>query len=84
MRKITDHIVEGDSAPQLDIEVTDEPGHGGANHNYLIAPGLSAQPLCRPSAVGRLKSMAHPDKPSQTRLPSICHDRLSRKFRSLS
>ena len=38
MRTITDHIVEGDSANhQLTIEVTDEPGQGGANHRYEIA-----------------------------------------------
>lgn len=37
MREITSHIVEGDSANhQLKIEVTDEPGAGGANHCYLI------------------------------------------------
>ncbi len=37
MRKLTDHIVEGDSVNhQLDIEVTDEPGAGGANHAYQI------------------------------------------------
>lgn len=38
MRKLTDHIVEGDSANhQLTIEVTDEPGQGGANHRYEIS-----------------------------------------------
>ncbi len=37
MRKLTDHIVEGDSANhQLTIEITDEPGQGGANHRYEI------------------------------------------------
>jgi hypothetical protein len=37
MRTLTDHIVEGDSANhQLAIEVTDEPGAGGANHRYEI------------------------------------------------
>lgn len=37
MREITDHIVEGDLPQnQLTIEVTDEPGAGGANHNYVI------------------------------------------------
>ena len=43
MRKLTDHIVEGDSANhQIDITVVDEPGSGGANHVYQIehvAPG---------------------------------------------
>jgi len=38
MRTITDHIVEGDSANhQLKIEVIDEPGAGGANHEYLVS-----------------------------------------------
>lgn len=37
MRTLIDHIVEGDSANyQLTIEVTDEPGSGGANHRYEI------------------------------------------------
>lgn len=37
MRKLTDHIVEGDSVNhQLAIEVMDEPGAGGANHQYQI------------------------------------------------
>src|SRR5260370_33165503 len=37
MRTLTDHIVEGDSVNhQLVIEVTDEPGQGGANHRYEI------------------------------------------------
>lgn len=38
MRELTDHIVEGDSVNhQLKIEVTDEPGAGGANHHYRIS-----------------------------------------------
>jgi hypothetical protein len=36
MRKLTDHIVSGDQAVQLDIAVLDEPGEGGANHAYVI------------------------------------------------
>jgi hypothetical protein len=36
MRTLTDHIVEGDTAPQLTITVLDEPGAGGANHQYSI------------------------------------------------
>jgi hypothetical protein len=44
MRTITDHIVSGDQAVQLNIAVLDEPGAGGANHVYDIewnqnAPG---------------------------------------------
>ena len=38
MRNVTDHIVEGDSANhQLSIAVVDEPGAGGANHEYRIS-----------------------------------------------
>jgi hypothetical protein len=38
MRKLTDHIVEGDSVNhQLVIEVLDKPGAGGANHRYMIS-----------------------------------------------
>ena len=37
MRKLTDHIVEGDSVNhQLEIVVADEPGAGGANHVYQV------------------------------------------------
>ncbi|MEN6537544.1 MAG: hypothetical protein ABFD89_28080 [Bryobacteraceae bacterium] len=37
MRLLTDHIVEGDSANhQLEIQVLDDPGQGGANHLYAI------------------------------------------------
>jgi hypothetical protein len=37
MRELSDHIVPGDSANhQLKIEVTDEPGAGGANHLYRV------------------------------------------------
>lgn len=37
MRSLTDHIVSGDQASQLEISVADEPGAGGANHRYEIA-----------------------------------------------
>lgn len=37
MRTVTDHIVEGDSANhQLKVSVIDEPGQGGACHQYNI------------------------------------------------
>jgi hypothetical protein len=37
MRELKDHIVEADLPQnQLTIEVTDEPGAGGANHRYEI------------------------------------------------
>lgn len=51
MRKLTDHIVEGDSANhQLEIQVQDEPGAGGAHHKYMIyrfhsKSNVSAGPL---------------------------------------
>ena len=37
MRELTDHIISGDQAVQLKIEVLDEPGSGGANHWYEIS-----------------------------------------------
>lgn len=37
MRKLTDHIVSGDQAVQLEIAVVDEPGQGGACHDYRIS-----------------------------------------------
>ncbi len=36
MRQLTDHIVSGDQAVQLKIDVLDEPGQGNANHFYQI------------------------------------------------
>ena len=54
MRELKDHIVEGDLPQnQLTIEVTDEPGSGGANHRYEISgydPGTnpSLKPLPKP------------------------------------
>ena len=36
MRELTDHIVSGDQAVQLKVEVVDELGAGGANHLYRI------------------------------------------------
>lgn len=36
MRVLTDHIVSGDQAVQLTINVLDEPGQGGACHDYQI------------------------------------------------
>lgn len=39
MRTLTDHIVSGDQAVQLSIDVLDEPGQGGANHQYMISWG---------------------------------------------
>lgn len=35
-RHLTEHVVQGDPAPQLTITVLDEPGAGGANHHYSI------------------------------------------------
>lgn len=50
MREITDHIVEGDSANhQLKIEVTDEPGAGGANHRYVVRGFDYVSNLSRPT-----------------------------------
>jgi hypothetical protein len=37
MRNLDDHIVSGDQAVQLAVTVVDEPGAGGANHQYRIA-----------------------------------------------
>ncbi len=38
LRQITDHIVEGDSVNhQLEVAVVDEPGQGGACHEYLAS-----------------------------------------------
>ena len=36
MRTLTDHLVEGDDAPQVIVAVLDEPGQGGACHLYSI------------------------------------------------
>jgi hypothetical protein len=36
MRKLTDHKLNGLNEV-LEITVTDQPGHGGANHSYVIS-----------------------------------------------
>lgn len=36
MRELKDHITSGDQAVQLAITVTDDPGAGGASHQYHI------------------------------------------------
>lgn len=43
MRELTDHIVSGDQAVQLQIEVMDASGAGGANHEYHILLPPQAQ-----------------------------------------
>lgn len=53
MRTLTGHIVSGDQAVQLNIEVLDEPGQGGANHTYVISwdgstRGLGPNRACAP------------------------------------
>lgn len=58
MRTVTDHIVSGDQSVQLDIEVVDSPGAGGANHRYEIT-GFDAD--SNPSADGAL---ANPNRGS--------------------
>lgn len=36
MRNLTDHVVVGGGSPDLRITVLDEPGQGGANHQYMM------------------------------------------------
>lgn len=45
MRTLTDHKVNG-ANNQLEISVLDEPGAGGANHEYEIAPENSTVCFC--------------------------------------
>jgi hypothetical protein len=54
MRKLIDHVVSGDQAVQLEIEVHDEPGQGGANHAYAVY-GFHSQgnPSAGPSPFGK-------------------------------
>ena len=60
MRKLTDHIVEGDSANhQLTIEVVDEPGQGGANHRYEIM-GADSSTNTSSMVAGRANNYSRP------------------------
>ena len=54
MRQLTDHIVEGDSTNhQLEIQVIDEPGKGGANNAYAITGfDISSNPSAKAEGVG--------------------------------
>lgn len=36
MRRVSDHIVLGNSASDVAVTVLDEPGQGGANHQYML------------------------------------------------
>jgi hypothetical protein len=57
-RTLTDHIVAGDSANhQLTIEVTDEPGQGGACHRYEIT-GFDTTTNLSDDSLGRALSGA--------------------------
>lgn len=44
IRNINDHKV-GPSGDALEISVLDEPGHGGANHHYMVEAGEFANML---------------------------------------
>jgi hypothetical protein len=57
MRELTDHIVSGDQAVQLKIEVTDAPGAGGANHRYEIS-GFDTSTNFSDDSLGRALSGA--------------------------
>jgi hypothetical protein len=81
MRKLTDHIVPGDSAnQQLEIAVTDGPGQGGACHEYLIS--FTEQDLRRVSWVRAINFQNGPIKEfgvngiTQEALLAIVIDRL--------
>lgn len=59
MRKLTDHIVPGDVPQnQLSIDVTDEPGAGGANHRYEIVGFDTASNKSATDAAGYAASFA--------------------------
>lgn len=83
-RQLTDHMVEGDAANhQLQIEVRDEPGAGGANHEYVVLlppgaevyekPGLNAYYF--PFQKGPIKEFGV-NGITQEAMLAICIDRL--------
>jgi hypothetical protein len=51
-RHITDHVVSGDPAKQLTIEVTDAAGAGGANHRYELTGFDTASNPSRTDSIG--------------------------------
>jgi hypothetical protein len=75
MRKITDHIVEGDTAPQVTIEVLDEPGAGGANHEYRVSAVYPKGVKIPLPLRGRLQDQVitvEPDHSTELTLERIC------------
>ena len=58
-REITTHIVNGDAASQLKLEVLDDPGAGGANHLYHITGFNSASNISDPWTVRHGQSAEH-------------------------
>lgn len=54
MKVLNDHIVEGDSVNhQLTVTATDQPGHGGANHEYEI--GWARDDMQDPSGITQIR-----------------------------
>ena len=76
MRELTDHVVEGDSVNhQLVIEVMDQPGAGGAYHEYEIRKPDSAI-CCRVSFQNGPIKEAGVNGVTQEALLAIVIDRL--------
>lgn len=75
MRNLTDHIVSGDQAVQLKVEVLDDPGAGGANHEYRIAATYRKGDKLSFPLRGRLQDQTvkiEPDGSSEHTLERIC------------
>lgn len=66
VREVTDHVVAGDSAPQLKVEVLDEPGAGGANHQYMISWG---EKMGKPTIAELEEMLARDDGPKPQMWP---------------
>lgn len=66
MRQLNDHIVSGDQAVQLDVTVLDEPGAGGAHHQYMISFGEKKE---KPTIEELEKLLASEDGPRPSMWP---------------
>ncbi len=74
-RMVTAHRL-GNPLEQLDIEVLDEPGPGGANHAYLVEPPDKTWKLGVKFQSGAVATNGH-NGVTQEALIGLCIDRLS-------
>lgn len=75
MREITEHVIPNTGVAQLTVRAVDEPGDGGANHEYEIG-GLASAAVVRVSFQNGTVSEKGLNGVTETVLLAILIDRL--------